>query len=93
MVARFALVLALDGLGPLPDADYMFSDGYGANKESIDPSFNYHSNNDSWQDMVPSFRQMVEAQAAADSRCSSNKEKRIEVSLDDDFETPLTTTN
>ena len=72
---------ALDGLGPMPDADYMFNDGYGANKESIDPSFNYHSNNDSWQDMVPSFRQLVEAQAAADSRCSSKKEKRIEASI------------
>lgn len=71
----------LDGLEPLPDADYMFNDGYDANLESIDPSFNYHSNDGSWQDMMPSIRQVVEAQAAADSRCSSKKEKRIEASI------------
>lgn len=74
------------GTGPLPDG-YMFDAEGKENQEAIDPFFNCNNNNDPRQDMdqscdfTSSIRQMVEAQAATDTRCSSNKEKRIEASI------------
>lgn len=73
--------------GPGPFPDYLFDAKGKTNQEAIDPLFNCDSKNDPWQDMDQScdftfsIRQMVETQAAADTRFSSNKEKRIEASI------------
>ncbi|BCR87948.1 uncharacterized protein ACHE_40512S [Aspergillus chevalieri] len=81
---------ALGNLGAFPDAGPMGNVGMVPNGGFFDPSFDCNTNNGQFQDMVlydqpydltTTIRQAVEAQAAVNTSCSSQKEKRMEASI------------
>jgi len=81
---------ALDNLGAFPNAGPIDNMGMVPNSGFFDPSFDCNINNGQFQDMVlydqpynltTTIRQAVEAQAAMDTRRSSDKEKRMEASI------------
>lgn len=93
----------LDNLGAFPDAGHMVDDmGTASDSVFFDPPFDCNMGNGQFQDMLfydqpydltTTIRQAVEAQAAADTRFSSQKEKRrdagIAIHLQRLQETPL----